>query len=60
MKVGDLVTVEPAGSGLYLVVERDFSFANVSNDPHWILYGVDVPTITMTEQWIKVIAMQEA
>ena len=56
MKVGDLVTVSPAESGLYLVVQEDLGTQRETNERLWILYRYpDVVGVTMAERWIKVV-----
>jgi len=56
VKVGDLVTVAPAESGLYLVVQEDLVTQNKAKQKMWILYNYpDVIGVTMAERWIKVV-----
>jgi len=50
---GDLVKIEADEEEFYLVVEKDYSFEQVSLEPYWILWKPNHPIITMTERWIE-------
>ena len=64
MQIGDLVTVNPAKTGLYLIIEEEPSKEN--NVPNitgivlgklYMLYGYEsAQAIEMHEKWIEVIA----
>ena len=61
MKPGDLVTVAPAESGLYLVVQEDLDTQKETNEKLWVLYNYpDVVGVTMAERWIKVVVPSSA
>jgi hypothetical protein len=61
--VGDLVTVNPAKAGLYLIIDEDPSRENVVPNPTGIVLGKlymlhgpeTTQAIEMHEKWIEVI-----
>ena len=62
MKVGDLVQVRPARSGIFLVVrkilkvDKDYPmYRELSGGSLWLLFGEDVGCVLMNEEWIEVI-----
>ena len=56
MKVGDLVTVLPAATGAYLVIEKLEQNLDKWGKPLWLLYGEDTQgTLLMSDKWMKVI-----
>jgi len=63
MKVGDLVTVNPAKAGLYLIVDEDPTRENVVPNPTGIVLGKlymlydpeAAQTVEMHEKWIEVV-----
>ena len=63
MKLGDLVTVRPARSGLYLIIGEDPNRENTWSDPTGIVLGrlfklyapSDSAIVDMHEKWIEVV-----
>ena len=63
MKVGDLVTVNPAKVGLYLIIDEDPSREHVVSNSTGIVLGKlymlydpeTAQTVEMHEKWIEVI-----
>jgi hypothetical protein len=60
MKVGDLVTVLPAGESMYLVVEY-LQPADTRSDreelgPLWALYNEELGIGKMHEKWMEIIS----
>ena len=56
MKIGNIVTVKPASSNIYLIVGR----GPYDDDEHlgkcWLLYNEEVGIQPMHEKWIEVIS----
>ena len=57
MNIGDLVTILPAGDGIYLIVEKLTQNLDKWGNPLWSLYGKDTHgCVTMSEEWMEVIS----